>query len=349
MKEATNMAYEAEITTANPGCFLFLIDQSASMADRIADKHGGKTKAQGVADAINDLLNDLVAKCTKPDGVRDYFDVGVIGYGEKVGPAFTGALANRDFVSVGDIAKHQSVGMSKGIGEMPIWFDPIAKGDTAMCAALKRAHEVLRDWVRRHPDSYPPIVINITDGEAKDGNPTEPARLLASLSTKDGNVLVFNCHISAEKGKPTLFPCDEKGLPGFAPRLFRMSSILPSRFREVAKTLGFDLAADARGFAFNAELTDLVKFMDLGKHALISHVAAIEGPPWTGEQQYITRREAIKVENAGREDEIRTIAYGIWEKENRPRGRALEEWLNAEVIWERKQQNQAVVTNTEAK
>ena len=333
------MAYEAEITTANPGCFLFLIDQSGSMGDEIADKHGGKTKAQGVADAINDLLNDLVIKCTRVDGVRDYFDVGVIGYSEKAGPAFTGALANRDLVSLSEVAKHSSGDVSKEKVKLPIWFGPVAKGDTAMCAALKRAYEVLGDWVRRHPASYPPIVINITDGDAKDGNPAEPAHHLTSLSTKDGNVLVFNCHISSETAKPILFPRDEKALPGFAPRLFRMSSILPPKFREVAKNLGFNVVDDTRGFAFNAELTDLVKFMDVGKHTLIAHMTTTEDAPGIGDRQYVTRRETVKVGNAGREDEIRAIAYGIWENENHPRGRAVDEWLTAEMIWERKHQN----------
>ena len=271
------MAYEAEISRANPGCFLFLIDQSGSMADRIADKRGGETKAQGVADAINDLLNDLVVRCTSSDGVRDYFDVGVIGYGEKVGPAFTGVLANRDLVPLSEVARHPSAGVSQEKPESPTWFGPVAKGDTAMCAALKRASEVLGDWVRIHPDSYPPIVINITDGDAKDGNPTEPAHHLASLSTKDGNVLVFNCHISAEKAKPILFPRDEKALPGFAPRLFLMSSTLPPRFREAAQDLGYNVVDDTRGFAFNTDLRDLVKFLDLGKHTLIAQVAAFGG------------------------------------------------------------------------
>ena len=67
------MSYEAEISVENPGCFLFLIDQSGSMADRIADKKGGKTKAQGVADAINDLLNDLVIKCSGATGSARLF------------------------------------------------------------------------------------------------------------------------------------------------------------------------------------------------------------------------------------------------------------------------------------
>src|SRR4030042_2871843 len=224
------MSYEAEIVKDNPGCFLFLIDQSGSMADRIADKRGGKTKAQGVADAINNLLNDLIIKCTGPDGVRDYFDVGVIRYAEKVGPAFTDVLANRDLVPLSELAKYGPGGMSKEKAGLPISFGPVAKGDTLMCAALKRAYEVLGDWVLRHPTSYPPIVINITDGDAKDGDPTEPARHLASLRTKDGNVLIFNCHISAKKDKPILFPHDAKAVPAYGPRLFRMSSILPHTF-----------------------------------------------------------------------------------------------------------------------
>jgi hypothetical protein len=306
------MAYEAEITRDNPGCFLFLIDQSGSMADRIADKHGGKTKAQGVADAINDLLNDLVIRCTTPGGVRDYFDVGVIGYGEKVGPAFTGDLIDRDLVPLSEVAKYNPDSTStERVG--PRWFGPVANGDTLMCAALKRAYDVLRDWVRRHPASYPPIVINITDGDARDGNPTEPAHHLATLSTKDGNVLVFNCDISAKKGKPIVFPIDAKDLPAYGPRLFLMSSVLPPQFREAARDLGYDVGDDTRGFAFNAELTDLVNFLDVGKHPLVARVAA-------------------------NKEEIRVMAYYIWEEENRPNGRDIDHWLRAEKIWESRHQ-----------
>jgi hypothetical protein len=269
------MSYQAEITRDNPGCFLFLIDQSGSMADRIADRREGKTKAQGVADAINDLLNDLIIKCTGPDGVRNYFDVGVISYSEKVGSAFTGVLANRDLVPLSEVAKNRT--LSPDIAGLPISFGPVADGDTYMCAALKRAYAVLSDWVSRHPSSYPPIVINITDGDAKDGDPVEPARRLESLTTQDGNVLIFNCHISAKRDQPILFPHDAKDVPAYGPRLFLMSSILPPKFRDTARKLGFNVVDDTRGFAFNAELTDLIKFLDLGKHTLIAQLAVTDG------------------------------------------------------------------------
>ena len=58
------MAYTAEISRVNPTCFLFLIDQSGSMAESWGGE-AGKTKAQGVADAINRLLQTLVAGVPK--------------------------------------------------------------------------------------------------------------------------------------------------------------------------------------------------------------------------------------------------------------------------------------------
>jgi hypothetical protein len=331
------MPYQAEISRDHPGCFLFMIDRSGSMADRIGDKRGGKTKAQGVADAINDLLNDLIIKCTGPEGVRDYFDVGVIGYGEKVESAFTGVLAHQDLVPLSEVAKYRSGSVSKQGAKIPLWFAPVAEGDTYMCAALKKAYEVLADWVQRHPSSFPPIVVNITDGDAKDGNPVQPAARITNLTTNDGNILIFNCHISAKTDKPILFPRDAKLLPAYGPRLYQMSSVLPPHFLDAARKLGFDVVDNTRGFAFNAELTDLVKFLDLGKHALIARVAVADSIPLRVAPQNVTNMKLAQHTSSGKDNEIRLIAFRIWEQEGRPNGHAVEHWLRAEKIWEGKQ------------
>src|SRR4051812_36135594 len=97
------MAYSAEISRTNPSCFVFVIDQSGSMADLFGGGEASHKKAEGVADAINKLLQNLVIKCAKEEGVRDYFHVGVIGYGVQVGPAFTGPLAGQQLVSISQI------------------------------------------------------------------------------------------------------------------------------------------------------------------------------------------------------------------------------------------------------
>src|SRR5260370_29892585 len=72
------MSYQAEISREHPTCLLFVIDQSGSM-DEITET--GRSKADFVADVLNKTLYTLVTTCSKADGVRNYFDVGVIAYG----------------------------------------------------------------------------------------------------------------------------------------------------------------------------------------------------------------------------------------------------------------------------
>src|SRR5271155_4405313 len=97
--------YSAEIRRTNPTCFLFLVDQSSSMLEPFGGSEE-KNKAQGVADAINRLLQNLAIKCAKSEGIRDYFHVGVIGYGGRVSPAFGGKLAGRGLTPISEIAQN---------------------------------------------------------------------------------------------------------------------------------------------------------------------------------------------------------------------------------------------------
>jgi hypothetical protein len=253
---------------------LFLLDQSSSMEKSFGGP-SGKVKAQGVADAINRLLQNLTIRCTRAEGVRHYYDVGVIGYGgHSNGPILGGALAGRELVPIGDIAdnpvrveKRQKDDGAGGLVDfqLPIWFDPVAHNGTPMCEALRQARSCLERWVADHPQSFPPIVINLTDGEATDGDPAEPARAVTELATNDGNVLLFNCHISSTAGAPVLFPdSDEQAPDKFARLLFKMSSPLPPGLATGAKEDGFQIGDGARGFAFNADLVDVIRFLNIG-------------------------------------------------------------------------------------
>lgn len=271
------MPYVAEISRTNPSCFLFLIDQSGSMRDSFG-ADSGKRKADGVADAVNRLLQNLVIKCAKTEGVRDYYHVGVIGYGHRPGPAFAGPLAGRELVPVSEVAAsparvdERAKKVDDGAGglvdqtiKFPIWFDPVANGGTPMCQALRRGATVLQGWLDQHPDSFPPIVINITDGEATDGDPSGPARELTNLSSTDGNVLLFNLHLSSHKSTPVEFPDSEENLPdAYARLLFNMSSKLPEYMRGMAQEEGFMVSENTRGFVFNADIVSVIRFLDIG-------------------------------------------------------------------------------------
>jgi hypothetical protein len=70
------MAYAPEFSRSNPTCFLFLVDQSGSMAQPFGSE-SSKTKSQGLADAINRLLQTPVHRCSKGDYVLDRYYIGL--------------------------------------------------------------------------------------------------------------------------------------------------------------------------------------------------------------------------------------------------------------------------------
>jgi len=147
----------------------------------------------------------------------------------------------------------------------PIWFDPIANGGTPMCKAFGHAVSFLKSWTAEHPKAFPPVVINITDGESTDGDPSVLADEVKQVATSDGQALLFNLHVSSVTNLPIEFPESETGLPDqFARSLFRMSSILPIHIRDQARNEGYSVTEQSRGFAFNADLVSVIKFLDIG-------------------------------------------------------------------------------------
>jgi hypothetical protein len=272
------MAYSAEISRINPSCFLFLLDQSGSMIEPFGGQPG-KNKAGEVATAINRLLQTLVLRCAKGHEVLDRFHVGVIGYGSNnTGPAFGGALAGHMLVPVSKLAGNPlrveprvkkvddgAGGLMEQKIKFPIWLDPLANGKTPMCKAFDLAWNCLNDFVGAYPGCFPPIVINITDGKATDGDPETHARCICDLSSHDGHVLLFNVHLSSRRDPPIELPDSESTLPDdFARLLFRISSVLPPAIRDSARREGYLVNERTRGFVFNADLVSVIRFLDIG-------------------------------------------------------------------------------------
>ena len=73
------MPYTADISRANPACFLFLIDQSGSMSEALAGQPGQR-KMDGAADAANRNLDAISQRCSQGLDIRDYFHIGILGY-----------------------------------------------------------------------------------------------------------------------------------------------------------------------------------------------------------------------------------------------------------------------------
>lgn len=272
------MAYSAEISRSNPSCFLFVIDQSGSMADNYVSV--AKPKSEALADVINRMLQQLVIKCAKSEGVRDYYHVGVIGYGANgVGAAFSGNLSGQSLVSISTIANNparieeRTKRISDGAGglvdtkvKFPIWFDPTANGGTPMTEAFREANNIISGWLASHPQCFPPVVIHITDGESTDGDPTEQMRKLAGQSSDDGNVILFNLHTSARSSNPISFPGPEVELPDqYSEMLFSGASALPNFMRNVAiKEFNLNLSDGAKAFVLNGDIDLIITAIEIG-------------------------------------------------------------------------------------
>ncbi|GAA4703339.1 vWA domain-containing protein [Phytohabitans rumicis] len=249
-----------------PGCFVFLLDQSASMQEPMAGA-ATMTKAHALAGSINELLESIVMRSVKArnEPPRHYFDVGLIGYGTGARTLFSGALAGRMLASVAEIATNKLRVDRDGGRPRPIWFEPVADGLTHMCAALDLAANIVEGWVASHPDSDPPVVINITDGYATDGDPELAARRLVSLGTGQGATRLFNIALGAHLATAVTFPADDRAVTDErAKALFRMSSPLPPLMREYAVELGVDVHKDARGLVLNADMKAVVQAIDIG-------------------------------------------------------------------------------------
>ena len=271
--------YTAEISRHNPSCFLFMIDQSTSMEDEVSAGDGKQAKATGVADTMNRWLQELSIKCAKSDGIRDYYHVGVLGYGKRVGPCVNGSGPGKEMVPVSEIAENptrleeRTKKIPDGAGGLldqtirfPVWFDPVAEGGTPMCRAAGEAERILTEWLAVHPGCFPPIVIHITDGEATDGDPRERLQALTNLSSSDGNVLLFNIHLSDNPNASSVtFPESADVLSDeYSKMLFETSSPLTPTMRALAKEHGFNPSESARSFVLNADIVLLVQAIDIG-------------------------------------------------------------------------------------
>jgi hypothetical protein len=282
--------YEMQIDRANPGCIVFMVDQSNSMLDGIAGT--ARPKLDTVATAINRFFAELITSCEKgEEKPRNYFDVGLVGYTTDqngtaiVKPLFQAALEGRDLVSVSDLYDHPleiekrqkkefvddgAGGLTEVVKEIafPVWYRPPAAAEmfgTPMCAAFGYVSQIARQWIDSHPGSFPPLVIHLTDGEPVDGDPKPFAEDLKALSTSDGNVLLFNCHLSGRDAQPVFLPPTDSMLPDeYARDLFTMSSALPDKLRHMAEVKGISAPLGCKAMAFNADAVSLLKLLNVG-------------------------------------------------------------------------------------
>ena len=282
-----NKPYSARITRKTPSAFVFLLDLSGSMEEKVQFNGETATKANAVSSLINNTVSELVNRCRREEGYRDYLDIAVIGYGgDRVWSLLPEGHAHPVFRKPDELA-YARVDTVKSFRERLLpdgnkvlssletkaWVKPQAIGKTPMSAALQEVYKLLWEWTRKYAgqECFPPVVIHISDGEATDAEEHEilsVSEKLRELKTADGNVLFMNIYIGPDSGdRATLFPASEEELPGtpYARLLFRMSSPLPEIYHpEITAITGAAEPGKCRGMSYNASMTDLVGLLNIG-------------------------------------------------------------------------------------
>ena len=288
----TKTAYTAQITRNTPTAFIFLIDQSVSMQNYTTLYGEEMPMAEAVARIVNHQLNELVLRCIKGSETRDYYDIAIIGYGENAYSGWKGELEGRDFVKPSELKEHpykkittkKETRTRKGVKVVEVeevqWIEAEAtQGWTRVHLAFEKAKGLLDEWMEKHHDKdcYPPTIINITDGEFNGATKEyvlQQANELKSMFTNDGNVILFNIHISANKAVCVTCPAskDEVSFSSLATTMYEMSSLLPMRYSDRIADLRGDGTPNNRyrAMSINADMSTLIQLMDIGTPTNIS-------------------------------------------------------------------------------
>lgn len=288
----TKTAYTAQITRNTPTAFIFLIDQSVSMRQYTTLYGEEMPMAEAVARIVNHQLNELVLRCIKGSETRDYYDIAIISYGENAYSGWKGELEGRDFVKPSELKEHpykkittkKETRTRKGVKVVEVeevqWIEAEAtKSWTHVHHAFEKAKGLLDEWMEKHheKDCYPPTIINITDGEFNGATKEyvlQQANELKSMFTNDGNVILFNIHISANKAVCVSCPAskDEVSFSSLATTMYEMSSLLPMRYSDRIADLRGDGTPNNRytAMSINADMSTLIQLMDIGTPTNIS-------------------------------------------------------------------------------
>lgn len=277
--------YAQSITRNHRTAFVLLIDASGSMSEPTCYEGRRMTKAEAVTAIANGLLFELIERARRDDGVRDYYDLAVWSYSGD--DEVTSLLPDgRDTMTVAELAAcppmlRQEIlpcRLPDGTTDLrkitsPQWIVCDAAGQTPMCEAFRRARDFAAAWCAdpAHAESFPPVVFNITDGEATDCDAAEllaVAEQLKAIRTADGAVLLINIHLSDNHdGVRLFFPsADEANYPNrYASLLYACSSEMPRVFDEaIRETKGPEALPPFRGMSFNASAADVVAMLNIG-------------------------------------------------------------------------------------
>lgn len=162
--------------------------------------------------------------------------------------------------------------------DVSMWIEPRAEGSTPMYKMINCVIELVRAWCDKEEnrESFPPLVFNITDGEASDANYDmlrSAAMRLRKTGTQDGETIFANVHISSDTAhSPILFPSVlEVPLSiRHAHLLMDMSSIIPEQIHSYICNCRRNYSQPPYiAMSYNSSISELVAMLNIGSRSPI--------------------------------------------------------------------------------
>lgn len=284
--------YTQEISRRHRAAIVMAIDQSSSMGG-VVEIYGEKfSKAEIVSMVTGRLIDELILRSHRDNGYRHYYDIALIGYsgdrvysllGDEVAFYPITMLAGREVNRIPYKLTQQTLNSgAKEVEEfVSQWVAPCSQGATPMYKMLTKVTEIVNEWCEKEEnrESFPPLVFNVTDGEASDADYDmlrSVAHRLQKTGTEDGNTLFINIHISSDaRLSPIIFPgLHETPLAiRHALLLMDMSSIMPDRFNHYIGLCRKSFSTPPYvAMSYNASMPELVAMLNIGSRSLMVEI-----------------------------------------------------------------------------
>lgn len=281
--------YSQEITRRHRVAIVIAIDQSCSMSGHMVLNGWDLSKAEVVSMVTGRLIDEFIMRSCRDGDYRHYYDIALIGYSGDGIYSLIGhelkfypitLLAEQEVPEIPYVLNYRtvSVGTRPCNEKVSQWVKPSAKGATPMCKMINCVTTLVEEWCAKEEnmDSFPPLVFNITDGEASDGSYDmlrSAAHRLRDTGTSDGKTLFMNVHISSEtKHRSIVFP-NPNEVPieiRHAHLLMDMSSIMPEQFHRYIKMCRKELSSPPYiAMSYNASMTGLITMLNIGSRSLV--------------------------------------------------------------------------------
>lgn len=281
--------YTQEITRCHRAAIVIAIDQSSSMSSQVSFGNSTVTKAEAVSIVTGSIIDELIMRSHRDNGYRHYFDIALIGYsGERVYSLLGEDIAFHPITQLATQAVHRiphsfplntlNNGLCKICEEASIWVEPRAMGATPMYKMICCVTELVREWCHKedNSESFPPLVFNITDGEATDADYDmlrNAATRLKKTGTQDGNTLFVNVHLSPDANHSSImFPTIHEAPIAIrhAHLLMDMSSVIPPQLESVISECR-DIYSKGPyvAMSYNTSISEIITVLNIGSRSFV--------------------------------------------------------------------------------